>query len=89
MKNLFLLGMFALILASCSKKNEIKDLPTEGAKAGSKLRVSALANYYVNGATGNDANAGTSAATALKTIQAALYKTPNGVGANIYVATGL
>jgi hypothetical protein len=88
MKNLFLLGMFALILASCSKKNEIKDLPTEDGKAGSKLRLSALANYYVNGATGNDANAGTSAATALKTIQAALYKTTNGVGANIYVAAG-
>lgn len=92
MKNLFLLSMLAIILASCSKKNEINTLSGDKAdstqKRSSNLKVFAVANYYVNGASGSDANAGTSTATALKTIQAALYKTTNGVGANIYVMAG-
>jgi hypothetical protein len=84
MKNLFLLGMFVLMMSACSKKNEINELETGTAKA----RALTLVGYYVNGATGNDANPGTSASTALKTIQAALWKTTDGVGATIYVAEG-
>jgi hypothetical protein len=84
MKNLFLLGMFVLIMSACSKKNEINELEAGTAKP----RALTLVGYYVNGATGNDANPGTSASTALKTIQAALWKTTDGVGATIYVAEG-
>lgn len=91
MKNLCLLGLFVFILSSCSKNNEIKNMNTVDPATGkieTIRKVSALASYYVNGTTGNDANLGTSTTTALKTIQAALYKTTNGVGANIYVAAG-
>jgi hypothetical protein len=88
MRNSILIVMLAVMLASCSKKNDIKDLPVEDAKKTSTIRLSALTSYYVNASTGNDANNGTSTATSLKTIQAALNKTANGVGANIYVSAG-
>jgi hypothetical protein len=91
MKNLLLIVLFAFVFSSCSKDNEIKEIqavePSTG-KIETVRKTSALINYYVNGTSGNDANAGTSTATALKTIQAALYKTTNGVGATIYVLAG-
>jgi hypothetical protein len=63
MKNLFLLGILRLILASCSKKNEIKDLPkTENQAQTTAIGISQLLRKWCN--SGNDANAGTSAATA-------------------------
>lgn len=88
MKKVLLLGIFAVIMTSCSKQNEINGLSVENAKASSKLNVLAITSYYVNGTSGNDANAGTSASAALKTIQAALWKTTDGAGATIYVAEG-
>lgn len=91
MKNLFLIVLCVFILSSCSKNSELRNTETISSTTGKMETANialALTNYYVNGASGNDANAGTSTATALKTIQAALYKTTNGVGANIYVSAG-
>lgn len=68
-------------LMSCNKKDAAlidKDVH----------KALAITSYYVNGASGNDANTGTSASAALKTIQAALDKTTEGAGATIYVAGG-
>jgi hypothetical protein len=68
-------------LFSCNKKeNESigKDLHNE----------QAVTSYYVNGTSGDNANTGTSPASAVKTIQAALDKTTEGVGSTIYVAGG-
>lgn len=76
--------LFVLVIASCKK--EVADQPADKERTASTELV--VTKYYVNGATGNDANAGTTAAAALKTIQAALNKTTNGVGATIYVAGG-
>lgn len=88
MKNLFLLGILALLLNACSKKNEINGLSAKNEKESSAQNLLAVTSFYVNGTSGNDANAGTSPALALKTIQAALWKTTDGVGATIYVAGG-
>lgn len=90
MKKLLFLGVLAIILVSCSQKNEINEeinieLEAVMLKAQKKL---ISANFYVDGTNGDDANSGTSIGTALKTIQAALYKTTDGVGATIYVAAG-
>lgn len=87
MKNLILLGIIAFTFSSCSKNNLIEEELTDGSRDRT-VKVLAVTNYYVNGTLGNDANAGTSPSLALKTIQAALWKTTDGVGANIYVAAG-
>lgn len=86
MKNLRVLFVLLIALGGC-KKNSESPAAAE-AKADSKKATFAVTNYYVNGASGNDANTGLTAAAALKTIQAALYKTTNGAGSNIYVAAG-
>lgn len=88
MKNLFLLGIFAFILTACSKQKEIEGLSTKNQKESSAQNVLAITSFYVNGTSGNDANAGTSPSLPLKTIQAALWKTTDGAGATIYVAGG-
>ena len=88
MKNLFLLGILAFLLTACSKKNEINGLSAKNEKESAVQNLLAITSFYVDGASGNDANAGTSPALALKTIQAALWKTTDGVGATIYVAAG-
>ncbi|GAA0525648.1 right-handed parallel beta-helix repeat-containing protein [Chitinophaga japonensis] len=75
-----------LLLAVASCKREVTDPLTE--KESKTFSTLAVTSYYVNGASGNDANAGTSPAAALKTIQAALNKTTDGAGATIYVAGG-
>ncbi|UPK66760.1 right-handed parallel beta-helix repeat-containing protein [Chitinophaga filiformis] len=82
MKNAIACLLMATLI-SCSKKDS--ELIRDKAQSASAL---AITNYYVNGATGNDANAGTSETTALKTIQKALDKTTEGAGATIYVAGG-
>jgi hypothetical protein len=84
MRKLHLLFVLALALGACQKtENQVAKDARSGAK-----RTTAVTNYYVNGASGNDANTGTSAGASLKTIQAALNKTVNGAGSNIYVAAG-
>lgn len=89
MKNLFLLGMLLFTFCSCSKQNLTEEKLTLGSeKAALPYVISSIANYYVDGTSGNDANAGTSPSEALKTIQAALWKTTDGVGATIYIAAG-
>ena len=66
MKNLFLIGLVAFVFSSCSKENEIKETqpvdPSTG-KIETVRKTTALVNYYVNGTSGNYANAGTSTAT--------------------------
>ncbi|SFW69531.1 right-handed parallel beta-helix repeat-containing protein [Chitinophaga sancti] len=73
-----------LILSACKKEAEekLKNTTTTA------VTTSSVTNYYVNGSTGSDANAGTSDTLPLKTIQAALWKTSDGVGATIWVAAG-
>src|SRR5690606_2378048 len=78
-------GCLLLLAAAACKRGATAPLT---GKAGKTLSTLSVTNYYVNGATGNDANAGTSPAAALKTIQAALNKTTDGMGATIYVAGG-
>ncbi len=84
MKTLMTGCLFVLLIASC-KKEVTDQSASDPRKASAELVVT---HYYVNGASGNDANAGTTAATALKTIQAALNKTTDGAGATIHVAAG-
>lgn len=76
--------LLLLVIASC-KKEVMEQSASKDRKASSELTI---VSYYVNGTSGNDANAGTTAATALKTIQAALNKTTEGAGATIYVSAG-
>jgi len=68
-------------LISCNKKETLV-LEKEA------FTMLAVTNYYVNVTTGNDANAGTTDLTPLKTIQAALNKTTEGAGSTIWVAGG-
>ncbi|SHN16448.1 right-handed parallel beta-helix repeat-containing protein [Chitinophaga sp. CF418] len=82
MKNAIACLLMATLI-SCSKKDS--ELIQKDVESASAL---AITNYYVNGTSGNDANAGTSESTALKTIQKALDKTTEGAGATIYVAGG-
>ncbi|TWV93034.1 choice-of-anchor Q domain-containing protein [Chitinophaga pinensis] len=82
MKNAIACLLLATLIA-CSKKED--KLREETPDAHPEL---AITNYYVNGTSGNDANTGTTATTALKTIQAALNKTTEGAGSTIYVAGG-
>jgi len=81
----FMAGCLCLLVIASCKKEETEQTPSNGRKATTEL---AIVSYYVNGASGNDANAGTSTSTALKTIQAALNKTTEGAGATIYVVAG-
>src|ERR1700760_2385427 len=85
MKKLFLALLCLSAFAGCTKQSSVKPAANV-ADAGKS--TSSLVSYYVNASTGNDTHAGTSPSTALKTIQAALNKTTEGVGANIYVAGG-
>jgi hypothetical protein len=83
MKNVLVLCCAILALASCKKDTPLKkDADTVA------VTPAVVTSIYVNGATGNDANTGSTASTPLKTIQAALNKTVNGVGATIMVAAG-
>ncbi|QNK61079.1 right-handed parallel beta-helix repeat-containing protein [Pedobacter sp. PAMC26386] len=85
MKNLIYAVFLLLIFSSCAKVNNTdKGFKPDGATATNFV----MTNYYVNGSSGNDANTGTTDATSLKTIQAALNKTVNGAGSTIYVAGG-
>lgn len=86
MKKVIILILLAGLFSACSKVNN----GNFGQPATSKdtTMLLALTSYYVNGTTGNDTNTGTSAAAALKTIQAALNKTTNGAGSTIFVAGG-
>ena len=84
MKNTLAVCLLILVASACKKEN-VDRLTNKDALAVSTLAVT---NYYVNATTGNDANAGTTDLTALKTIQAALDKTTNGAGATIWVAGG-
>ncbi|CAM3986498.1 hypothetical protein SAMN06265348_104441 [Pedobacter westerhofensis] len=88
MKKIFLAVVVVFILNSCAKQNDIKSLSEEKSKTTAMSSVLALNSYYVNGTSGSDSNDGTSAATALKTIQAALWKTADSAGTTIYVAGG-
>ncbi|HEY1166942.1 MAG TPA: hypothetical protein VGE90_17325 [Chitinophaga sp.] len=81
----FITGCLVLLIVASCKKEVTEQSDAKGRKASTEL---AIVHYYVNGATGNDTNAGTSAATALKTIQAALNKTTEGAGATIHVSAG-
>jgi len=81
----FITGCLLLLIVASCKKEVTEQSDAKGRKASTELTI---VHYYVNGATGNDANAGTSAATALKTIQAALNKTTEGAGATIHVSAG-
>jgi hypothetical protein len=74
-------ALFAL--AACKKERTVLNGLLNHGKA-----TATVTNYYVNGSTGNDANTGTTASAALKTIQAALNKTTDGVYCTIYVAAG-
>lgn len=85
MRKTLLLGCSSLLLFFACKKEVEDKLTNKGTTA---VTVAAITNYYVNGTTGNDANAGTSDTAPLKTIQAALWKTTDGAGATIYVAAG-
>lgn len=82
MKNAIACLLMATLISCSRKDSELIQKDTEQAS------VLAITSYYVNGTSGNDANAGTSASTALKTIQKALDKTTEGAGATIYVAGG-
>ncbi|MVT08462.1 right-handed parallel beta-helix repeat-containing protein [Chitinophaga tropicalis] len=82
MKNAIVACLLLATIISCRKESEIVE---DESKEAALLSVT---GYYVNGTSGNDANAGTSATSALKTIQAALNKTVDGAGATIYVAAG-
>ncbi|MBW8687042.1 right-handed parallel beta-helix repeat-containing protein [Chitinophaga rhizophila] len=82
MKNAIVCLLLATLF-SCTKK-EVE----QPADTATPEQLLAITNYYVNGASGNDANTGTSATAALKTIQAALNKTAEGAGSTIYVAAG-
>ncbi len=64
----FMTGCLLLLIVASCKRKITEQSASKGRKASSELTIT---SYYVNGASGNDANAGTSAATALKTIQAA------------------
>jgi hypothetical protein len=82
MKNAIAACLLLATITSCKKETTPLRDDTQIAA------VLAITSYYVNGTSGSDTNAGTSAATALKTIQAALNKTVAGTGATIYVAAG-
>jgi hypothetical protein len=80
--------LFLSVCAGCSKQSSLEPVTKTSATA-NHLSVSTVGtNYYVNASTGNDANSGLSATTALKTIQAGLNKTSEGSGATVYVAAG-
>jgi hypothetical protein len=84
----FLLAFLCLsVCAGCSKQSSLEPVTKTSSTTG-HLAVSSVTNYYVNTSTGSDANSGLSATSALKTIQAGLNKTTEGVGATIYVAGG-
>ena len=86
-RKLIVCMVLACTFASCGKDGQLNEIGTEDSLI-KKANSLDLTNIYVNGATGNDANAGTSATAPLKSIQAALYKTSDGVGASIYIAEG-
>jgi len=86
MKQVIIFVLLAGLLFGCSKVNNGE--PGQSATSKDKAMLLALTSYYVNGSSGNDTNSGTSAAAALKTIQAALNKTTNGAGSTIFVAGG-
>jgi len=84
MRNSISACLCLLLITSC-KKTEVLQETT----ATSKTVARAVTTfYYVNGASGNDTNSGTSSSSPLKTIQAALNKTTDGAGATIYTAAG-
>lgn len=84
MKKTLTVCLLVLVAFACKKEN------VDRLQNDSNLGISALAitNYYVNAATGNDSNAGTTELTAFKTIQKALDTTAEGAGATIWVAAG-
>jgi hypothetical protein len=86
MKKVIIFIVLAGLFSACSKVSNGDFGQPETSK--DKNMQLALTNYYVNGTTGNDTNPGTSAAAALKTIQAALNKTTDGAGSTIFVAAG-
>lgn len=88
MKKILLYILLAMMFASCSKNSPLKETAMEEG-AVKKAGLLALSNMYVNATTGSDANTGTSASVPLKSIQAALNKTTDGIGATIYVAGGI
>jgi hypothetical protein len=81
----FMTGCLLLLIVASCKKEVTEQSSAKERRASTELTIT---SYYVNGASGNDANAGTTPATALKTIQAALNKTTEGAGATIYVSAG-
>jgi len=83
MKNTLAVCLLTIAAMSCNKENVTKLTNKDGLA----VTTPVITNYYVS-PTGNDTNAGTTSATALKTIQAALNKTTNGAGSTIYVAAG-
>lgn len=97
MKKLILFATLIFFFNSCSEdkliQSEDKSMPEKSTSIAvpeeGTANLLAITNFYVNGTTGNDANAGTSTSLALKTIQAALWKTTDGTGATIYVAGGI
>ena len=84
MKHTLAVCLLMLVASACKKEN-VDRITNDNTLGVSTLAVT---NYYVNAATGNDTNAGTTDLTALKTIQKALDKTTNGAGATIWVAGG-
>jgi hypothetical protein len=86
MKNLLYSLAILLVCSSCAKINSPgQEFSPEVSK---QSQAAAINSFYVNAASGDNQNAGTSADAALKTIQAALNKTTNGAGSTIFVAGG-
>lgn len=91
MKKFFIVPLLFAVLCGCKKpvaNPEPDNLTNKSDLVNTAATAVATLNYYVNTATGNDANSGTVATSPLKTIQAGLNKTADGVGATVWVAGG-
>ncbi|WP_158799315.1 right-handed parallel beta-helix repeat-containing protein [Pedobacter sp. L105] len=88
MKKFFIIPLLFVVLCGCEKSAVNPEQDNLSKLAGKKTIAITGLNYYVNTQTGNDANAGTVATSPLKTIQAGLNKTAEGVAATVWVAGG-
>jgi len=88
MKNLSVCIVLMALLGSCTKSVVKPDSSTLTTKGSPGTSYPGVTNLYVNGSTGSDSNSGTTTSSPLKTIQAALNKTTNGVGETINVVAG-